>query len=172
MLSSIALPFHYQVALGTGVLRTGLYMTCFPIAIIAAASFSGRLAARVAASRLCSLGTLALALGLAAAAATPGRLGVAPILLAVSLAGLGFGVFQPANNRLLLLSAPKARSGAAGGVQATTRLFGQTLGATAMTALFHLAAGDAAPRLGLAVAAGFALVASAVGALNARAADQ
>jgi MFS transporter, DHA2 family, multidrug resistance protein len=171
MLSSIALPFHYQVALGAGVLATGLYMTSFPIAIIAAASFSGRLAARMTASRLCSIGTLVLAIGLAAAAATPGRLGVAPILLAVTVAGLGFGLFQPANNRLLLLSAPKARSGAAGGVQATTRLFGQTLGATAMTALFHLTAGDAAPRLGLLVAAAFALVASGVGAVNARSAD-
>jgi MFS transporter, DHA2 family, multidrug resistance protein len=171
MLSAVALPFHYQVALGANVLRAGLYMTTFPIAIIATASLSGRLAARAPASRLCSAGTLALALGLAAAAAAPTRFGVAPILVAVALAGLGFGVFQPANNRLLLLSAPKARSGAAGGVQGTTRLFGQTLGATVMTALFQIAPGDAAPRLGLLVAAAFALVAAAVGAVNARAVE-
>jgi DHA2 family multidrug resistance protein-like MFS transporter len=171
MLSSVALPFHYQVALGANVIATGLYMTAFPLAIIAVASFSGQLAARVTAARLCAFGTLLFAIGLATAATTPARLGVAPILLAVVVAGLGFGMFQPANNRQLLLSAPKARSGAAGGVQGTTRLFGQTLGATTMAALFHLAAGDAAPRLGLIVAAGFALVASAVGSVNARATD-
>jgi len=152
------------------VLATGLYMTAWPIAIIVVASLSGRLAERLAASKLTTSGTLVLAIGLAAAAATPLRAGIAPIVAALALAGLGFGVFQPANNRLLLLSAPKARSGAAGGVQATTRLVGQTLGATVMTALFQLAPGDAAPRFGLWTAAGFALVAAAVGAFNARSA--
>jgi hypothetical protein len=53
-------------------------------------------------------------------------------------------------------------------VQATTRLFGQTLGASTMAALFLIAPGDAGPRLGLFVAAGFALAASLVGAYNAR----
>ncbi len=168
VISYVALPFHFQVALGAGVVETGLYMTAWPVAIIVIASFTGRLAARWTASRLCSLGTLLLATGLAFASASPARFGAAPVLAAMVLAGLGFGVFQPANNRLLLLSAPKARSGAAGGVQGTTRLFGQTLGATVMTAMFQLAPGDAAPRLGLAVAAAVALTASAIGAFNAR----
>lgn len=168
VMSFVALPFHFQVALGSGVVATGLYMTAWPVAIIAVASFSGRLAARFTASRLCSAGTLVLAVGLGAAAMSPGRLGPWPVLAAMALSGLGFGVFQPANNRLLLLSAPKARSGAAGGVQGTTRLFGQTMGATVMTALFQVSAGDAAPRFGLAVAAAFALAASAIGAFNAR----
>jgi hypothetical protein len=44
------------------------------------------------------------------------------------------------------------------------------MGATVMTALFQIFAGDGAPRLGLAVAAGFALAASAIGAFNARSA--
>ena len=168
VMSYVALPFHFQAALGADVLSTGLYMTAWPLAIIAIASFSGRLADRAPASRLCSIGTLALALGLAFAALTPVRWGVAPVLAALALAGLGFGVFQPANNRLLLLSAPRARSGAAGGVQGTTRLFGQTLGATMMTALFQFEPGDAGPRIGLFVAAGFALAASLIGAVNAR----
>ncbi len=168
VMSYVALPFHFQAALGANVLSIGLYMTVWPLAIITTASFSGRLGAWAPASRLCSLGTLVLALGLAMTAAAPTSAGVAPILAALAVAGLGFGVFQPANNRLLLLSAPKARSGAAGGVQGTTRLFGQTLGASVMTALFKLAPGDVAPRLGLAVAAGFALAAALIGAVNAR----
>lgn len=171
VLANVALPFHFQTALGADVLSTGLYMTAWPLAIIAIASFSGRLAGLLPASRLCSLGTLILALGLVAAALTPVRAGVAPVLAALALAGLGFGLFQPANNRLLLLSAPKARSGAAGGVQGTTRLFGQTMGATVMTALFQFEPGDAGPRIGLMAAAGFALTASLVGAFNARGQD-
>ena len=168
VMANVALPFHFQAALGADVLSTGLYMSAWPLAIIAVASSSGRLAGWLPASRLCSIGTLVLAFGLLAAALTPVWAGVAPVLAALALAGLGFGVFQPANNRLLLLSAPKARSGAAGGVQATTRLFGQTMGATVMTALFQFEPGDTGPRIGLFVAAGFALTASLVGAFNAR----
>lgn len=43
---------------------------------------------------------------------------------------MGFGFFQSPNNRAMLGSAPKARSGGAGGMQATARLLGQTSGAT------------------------------------------
>ena len=168
VMSYVALPFHFQTAFGANVLSIGLYMTVWPLAIIATASISGRLALRAPASRLCALGTLVLALGLGMAALAPPSIGVAPVLAAIAVAGLGFGAFQPANNRLLLLSAPKARSGAAGGVQGTTRLFGQTLGASVMTALFKMAPGDVAPRLGLFVAAGFALVAALIGAVNSR----
>jgi DHA2 family multidrug resistance protein-like MFS transporter len=168
VLANVALPFLYQGALGADVVHVGLYMTVWPLGIVAVASFSGRLAARASASRLCAIGTGVLALGLVWAGLSPVSAGVAPILVGVALAGLGFGTFQPANNRMLLLSAPKARSGAAGGVQATTRLFGQTLGASVMAALFLAAPADAAARLGLFVAAGFSLAASLVGAYNAR----
>jgi DHA2 family multidrug resistance protein-like MFS transporter len=168
MMSGIALPFHLQRALGASVLATGVYMSAWPIAIVASASFSGRLAGRAPAPALCAVGTSVLAFALLLSGLAPTAAGVAPILALMALAGLGFGVFQPANNRLLLLSAPKSRSGAAGGVQATTRLVGQTLGATAMTALFQLAPGDVAPRLGLVVSAGFALLAAIIGAVNAR----
>jgi DHA2 family multidrug resistance protein-like MFS transporter len=48
----------------------------------------------------------------------------------MALCGLGFGFFQAPNNRTLLTSAPMDRSGAAGGMLATARLTGQTIGAT------------------------------------------
>ena len=44
--------------------------------------------------------------------------------------GVGFGFFQTPNNRSMLGAAPPDRSGAAGALQATARLFGQTLGVT------------------------------------------
>ena len=63
--------------------------------------------------------------------------------------GVGFGLFQVPNNRNMLLSAPRERSGAAGGMQGTARLAGQTAGAVVMTLLFTLTSADAAPRIGL-----------------------
>ena len=167
LMSAIALPFHLQRALGESVLATGAYMAAWPLAIVVSASFAGRFADRFPSPAICSAGTLTLAVGLGLSGLAPVAWGVWPILALMIVSGAGFGIFQPANNRMLLLSAPKARSGAAGGVQGTTRLVGQTFGATVMTALFQLAPGDAAPRLGLAVAAGFALLAAGVGAFNA-----
>lgn len=82
------------------------------------------------------------------------------------LCGLGFGIFQTPNNRNMLLSAPRERSGAAGGMQGTARLLGQTAGAVIMGLLFTLAPADMAPRIGLAVSSMFALAAGMVSAMR------
>ena len=62
----------------------------------------------------------------------------------------------------MLLSAPRERSGAAGGMQATARLLGQTVSSVIMTLLFTLTAPAAAPRIGLAVGAVLCLAAGLV----------
>ncbi|CDW92366.1 MULTISPECIES: hypothetical protein [unclassified Thiomonas] len=84
-----------------------------------------------------------------------------PLVASTVLCGLGFGFFQVPNNRNMLLAAPRARSAAAGGMQATARLSGQTAGAVASSLVFHLVAGAHAPQVGLLVATGLA----ALGAL-------
>jgi DHA2 family multidrug resistance protein-like MFS transporter len=79
--------------------------------------------------------------------------------------GLGFGLFQVPNNRNMFISAPRERSGAAGGMQGTARLAGQTTGAMIMTILFTITL-DAAPQIGLAIAALLTLVAGLVSTLR------
>ena len=54
------------------------------------------------------------------------------------VAGLGFGFFQTPNNRAML-SAARARA-AAGGLQATTRVFGQSFGTALVAIAFSLSA--------------------------------
>lgn len=82
------------------------------------------------------------------------------------LAGLGFGLFQTPNNRNMLLSAPKVRSGAVGGMQATARLLGQTIGSVIMALLFTVASATTAPRIGLAVSAALTLAGGLVSAMR------
>jgi MFS transporter, DHA2 family, multidrug resistance protein len=77
------------------------------------------------------------------------------------LCGLGFGFFQAPNNRTLIASAPRARAGAAGGMLATARLLGQTLGAASVAILFR-AFPEQGSNLALGVAAGLALAAASV----------
>ena len=77
----------------------------------------------------------------------------------MALCGLGFGFFQTPNNRAMLSSVPKARSGAAGGMLSTVRLLGQTVGAAGV-AVFFRTHGEHGTTMALTVAAVMALVAS------------
>lgn len=162
----IALPFYLQHGLAQDTLTSGLYMTAWPLTVAATAPFAGKLADRVSTAWQCALGGLCLATGLAAAAFWPLR--GSPWLLVpfTMLCGLGFGLFNVANNRNMFLSTPSARSGAAGGMQGTARLFGQTAGAVIMTLLLTLTSADAAPRLGLGIGAVLTLVAGLVSTLR------
>jgi DHA2 family multidrug resistance protein-like MFS transporter len=162
----LALPFHLRYGLGQSVLMTGLYMTPWPLAVAVAARVAGGWSDRFSTAWLCALGGGCLALGLAAIAFWPASLGPAGLVPFVVLCGLGFGIFQTPNNRNLHLAAPVERSGAAGGVQATARLTGQTTGAVLMTLLFTVTSLEAAPRLGLALAAALALAAGLVSLLR------
>jgi DHA2 family multidrug resistance protein-like MFS transporter len=157
MAGTVALPFYLQHSLGRTAAATGLYMIPWPLAVAVAAPFSGRLSDKISAGWLCAAGGICLAAGLAMAALSPPAAGLVPLVLATVLCGIGFGFFQTPNNRSMLLAAPRERSGAAGGMQGTARLSGQTAGALVMTLLFALTSVDSAPRLGLGIAALFAL---------------
>ena len=165
MLGFVALPFYVQHGLGRDAVTAGLVMTSWPIAVGVAAPVSGRLSGRISTGALCAFGGLCLALGLALAAFWPLDGSVAPLVGFNLLSGLGFGFFQTPNNRNMLLSAPRERSGAAGGMQATARLFGQTNGAVIVALLFSFAPLDA-PRIALGVGAVFALAAGLVSTLR------
>ena len=56
------------------------------------------------------------------------------------LFGVGYGLFQSPNNRTILGSAPRNRTGAAQGILATARLTGQTTGAALVALLFAMLA--------------------------------
>ena len=89
-----------------------------------------------------------------------------PLLPLTVLCGLGFGLFQVPNNRNMFLSAPQERTGAAGGLQATARLAGQTAGGVVMSLLFNVASVDVAPRVGLGIGAVLTLIGGVVSVLR------
>jgi DHA2 family multidrug resistance protein-like MFS transporter len=167
MAATVALPFHLQHGWGLSAAETGLYMIPWPLAVALAAPVSGRLSDRVSTGWLCAAGGICLAAGLLTAALCPRSSGLAPLVAATLLCGIGFGFFQTPNNRTMLLAAPRDRSGAAGGMQGTARLTGQTAGALVMTLLFALTSMDAAPRLGLGIAALFAVAGGLVSLMRA-----
>jgi DHA2 family multidrug resistance protein-like MFS transporter len=75
------------------------------------------------------------------------------------ICGIGFGLFQSPNNRTIITSAPKIRSGAASGMLGTARLLGQATGAALVAVILAAAAGQAGARLCLLIAAACAAAA-------------
>lgn len=152
MLSYVALPFYLQHTLHMSPVMAGLYMMPWPAATIIMAPISGRLADRYKTAWLCASGGGLLAAGLLIAGLCPPGPMAIPFLVGTVIAGAGFGLFQTPNNRILLLSAPKARSGAAGAMQGTARLLGQTFGAIIMSIIFKTMPLSAAPNFALVLA--------------------
>ena len=138
MLAFLALPFFFETVLHRNQVQTGLLMTPWPVAVGVMAPFAGRLSDRFSAAVLGGFGLLVLAVSLVFLAFLPPHASVLDIAWRMALGGLGFSFFQAPNNRTLLSSAPRARSGAAGGMLATARLTGLTAGATLAASMFRL----------------------------------
>ena len=146
MIAYVALPFYFQDVLHYSETRTGLLMTPWPIAIAAMAPVSGRLADRYPPGLLGGIGLAVMAAGIAAVAGLPDGASTLDIVWRLGLCGLGFGLFQSPNNRVIITAAPRERSGGASGMQSSARLVGQSLGAALVAVVFGLAGPDGAGR--------------------------
>ncbi len=138
MLAFVSLPFFLQDVLGRDAVQTGLLMTPWPVMTAVIAPVAGRLADRHSAGLLGGIGLAAFAVGLALLAILPAAAGSADVAWRMAVCGLGFGLFQSPNNRAIVAAAPRHRSGGAAGMLGTSRLLGQTLGASFAALLFTL----------------------------------
>jgi DHA2 family multidrug resistance protein-like MFS transporter len=145
--------------------QTGLFLTPWPIAIGIAAPIAGKLADRYPAGLLGGIGLSVFAAGLLSLAFLPEHPDTFDLVWRMALAGTGFGLFQSPNNRAMIGSAPKERSGGASGMLGTARLLGQTTGAAIVALLFARVPHDATT-VALLMATGFALIAAFVSTLR------
>lgn len=128
MLAFVSLPFLLQDSFGMSQVATGFLMTPWPLVIVFVAPISGVLADRYSAGLLSGIGLAILTVGLVLLATVGAHPAVFDIAWRMAVCGLGFGLFQSPNNRQMLSSAPRHRSGGASDMLGTARLTGQTLG--------------------------------------------
>jgi DHA2 family multidrug resistance protein-like MFS transporter len=134
----VSLPFLFENTLGRSQVQTGLLLTPWPLAVAVIAPFTGRLSDRYPAGLLGGFGLAVMATGLALVAVLPAHPSTIDIVWRLLLCGIGFGFFNTPNNRAILTSAPPHRAGAASGMQATSRLLGQSMGAAMVALMFGL----------------------------------
>ena len=165
----VAMPFLFE-ANGLSTIDTGLLITPWPVTSAIVAPIAGRLSDRVSAGKLGGVGLLLLCVGLAAIASIPPQASWLNVAWRMMLCGAGFSLFQAPNNRLLIASTPRERSGAGSGVLSSARLLGQTLGAALVAVVFGVTAGIAAgATTAIWIGAGAALLAMMVSILRVRA---
>lgn len=167
-LAFVTLPFYFQDVLGRSQVATGLLMTPWPAMVALVAPIAGRLADRYSAGTLCGIGLGVLGAGFLLLAALPAEPHAADIVWRMMICGSGFGLFGSPNNRAIITSAPRERSGGAGAIQSAARLLGQTVGAAMVALIFGFAgpSGKTGPTIAILLASGFAALAALLSLLR------
>jgi EmrB/QacA subfamily drug resistance transporter len=151
----------------------GLALTTLPVGLATVAPLAGRAADRLGARPLTVAGMLLSAVALVGLSV--GRNQLWAVVVALGVAGLGLGLFTPANNAAIMGTVPSYQAGSAGGILNMTRGVGTALGVAVIALVYSAAAGPsgtlsiAGSSRGFAVAAGvLAVVAVAAAAVSAR----
>lgn len=154
----VSLPFYLHDVAGLSPEFIGLSMAPWPAGIIVASLIVGRLIGKVSAGVFGVIGLSVLVAGICFI--VPAVIMVSTYLLVAGMfvCGIGFGLFQSTNSFAIMSGAPMERSGGASGIHSSGRLFGQTIGAASVAAIFGLApeAGVSASAI---LALGFAVLA-------------
>jgi DHA2 family multidrug resistance protein-like MFS transporter len=167
MATFISLPFYLQQTLHRPQSSVGMLMAGWPMGAALIALIAGRMSNHYPVAVLSGIGAGAMATGVAVIVLMPDSVSDIWLMMAMVLAGVGFGFFQTPNNRVIIGSAPRHRAGALGGLQATTRVFGQTFGGAMVASAFSLSV-SVGPTLGLWVGIAFASVAVLVNVIRHR----
>lgn len=165
MLAYVALPFHLVHTLGRSPVEIGILMTPWPLLTAIVGPISGWLSERHSSAVLCASGLASFSLALFLLASMPSSASNLDIAWRMALAGACWAVFQAPNNRAMINSAPRERSGGASGILGTARTLGLTTGASVAGLIFRFV-----PLSGtvtaLATAAAIAVAAAAVSLLR------
>lgn len=136
----IALPFMFLSVLKLSELSTGLVMTPWPLATMIVSPLAARWIERHNAAFTAAGGMVIFMIGIILLVFIPVNTNEWDIVWRMAICGIGFGFFQTPNNIVMVMATPVERTGAAGGMQSTARLTGQTFGSTMVSIIFAVTA--------------------------------
>ncbi len=138
LIAYVVLPFKFQQDLARSQIETGLLFLPWPLALAIAAPLAATLGDRIDAAWQCAISLAVFALGIVLLATLGANASFVDIAWRMALTGFGYGLFQPANSKALMLAAPEGRTGSASVMGASARVMGQAVGAAAAAFLFRL----------------------------------
>jgi DHA2 family multidrug resistance protein-like MFS transporter len=141
----LSLPFRLQHGYGFPPSEVGAMIAPWPLATMFVAPIAGALSDRYPAGLLGGIGMTIATFALLCLSFLPAHPSYFDMAWRMALCGAGFGMFLSPNARLIVGSAPRERAASAGGLVSTTRLVGQTMGATGLATM--LAFGFATTRI-------------------------
>ncbi|MCX5478217.1 MFS transporter [Kaistia geumhonensis] len=134
-------PFYLTLGLGLSPATAGLAMSVGPAISILSGVPAGRAVDFLGTGRVLGGGLALIAGGALLLAALPPMAGIVGYVVAIAVLTPGYQLFQAANNTAALAAVAAERRGTAAGLLALSRNAGLILGASAMGAVFMLAAG-------------------------------
>jgi len=137
----LSLPFRLQHGFGFAPSEIGAMIAPWPLTTMFVAPIAGSLSDRYPAGLLGGIGMMIATVALLLLAFLPTHPAYFDVAWRMSLCGAGFGMFLSPNARLIVGSAPRDRAASAGGLVSTTRLVGQTMGATGIATMLALGFG-------------------------------
>jgi len=167
-------PFYLARALGLDTAIVGLIMSVGPMVAAMTAAPAGRIVDRLGAPRMTTIGLTGIASGCLALGTLPAALGIAGYVVPIAVITANYALFQTANNAAVMTGVDPDQRGITSGMLNLSRNLGLITGASAMGAVFALAAGTMDPemagreavangmRVTFAVAAGLVVVALAI----------
>lgn len=157
MASVVALPFYFQRVMDYSYSEIGIMLGVWSLGVGIMAPLSAWLSNRFSIALMCATGAGTMAASTFVLVFLDASSPIYWVYLSMICSGFGFGLFQTPNNRAMLAGVPRHRSAAAGGMQATTRVYGQSMG-TALVAIAFAFSVEHGPVWGIAVAAFCALM--------------
>jgi MFS family permease len=140
MTSLVVGPFYLTRGLGLTVGQAGLAMSAGPLVAALFGVPAGRLVDRLGAKKITAVGLAIMTLGAGVMSMMSIRQGVFGYVAPLGLITLGYSLFQVANNTALMKHAAPEQRGVISGMINLSRNLGLITGASAMGALFMLAA--------------------------------
>lgn len=134
---TILVPFYLQEILGFQPTQVGLLMTPMPAAMVFLAPLAGWLSDLIGPVLLTTAGMAIIAVSQVAMAFLPAAATYWDMAWRLFLLGTGMALFTSPNNSAVMGSTPRAKYGVAGGVVATVRNVGMSLGVALAVALFN-----------------------------------
>jgi MFS family permease len=144
------IPFVAERAYHEGPLSAGLRLMVIPVALGLLSPVSGALCDRVGPRSLTGIGMMlsAGAFIWLIFATNPGAASLVPLTAALTLFGVGEGLFTSPNNSSIMAAVPERDVGQAGGILNVTRSFGTSVGVAATAAILAWRLGVTTGRIG------------------------